>query len=65
MKKETRSALKAVFQTVAVGVAQITAEDQASAMKSAGVLADNITSGLTLTKLKAFKDTVISYLPKR
>jgi hypothetical protein len=65
MKKHPRSKLKTAFQAVAVAVAQVTGEDQASAMNSAGIFADNVSSGLTLNKLRNFKDAVLSYLPKR
>ncbi len=52
MKKRTNAIVKEAFQTVAVMVAQITAEDPVPAAKSAGVLYDNLASGFTLHKLK-------------
>jgi hypothetical protein len=60
MKKRTHSRLKAAFQTVAAGLAQVTGENHASAMNSAGVFYDNLSSGLTRHNLKNLKEAVLS-----
>lgn len=54
MKNTKTPALKTVFQSVAFMCGQVTAEGPAQAAQSAGVLYDNIASGLTVAKVKAF-----------
>lgn len=52
MKKQKKQPLKTAFQTMAAVCAQIAAENQVEAARSAGILYDNVASGLTLQKVK-------------